>query len=108
MRGSPSTRATPGAGQATSINQWPPGIHLPNAEIGSQTFVSCVLDLVIFCHPDRSAAKWRDLLFVWVSNMPRVAIVSLLRDGTAADVVRNRSPESQIVLTAVSNQMGPA
>jgi hypothetical protein len=22
----------------------------------------------MMCHSDRSAAKWRDLLFVWVSN----------------------------------------
>ncbi|MDQ1450775.1 MAG: hypothetical protein QOK38_641, partial [Acidobacteriaceae bacterium] len=27
--------------------------------------VSKVIDTI--CHPDRSAAEWRDLLFVWVS-----------------------------------------
>jgi hypothetical protein len=40
----------------------------------------------IMCHPDRSAAEWRDLLFVWVGNLLRVAVTPTRRCNSYASL----------------------
>jgi hypothetical protein len=53
-------------------------VAVPGNRIFTMTTANvCLKVLTEICHPDRTAAKWRDLLFMWVSNHARVAIMPL-------------------------------